>query len=222
MSTPGSLKRRTLRLSLLLGLFALSIAMLAPSRAALAHPLDIYLQASYITVGPTQIVVELDLSPGVLVAPKILPQIDTDGDQQISDADGRAYVDTVLGNVVLDVDGQPQALTVTSIDMPTYLNIQAGYGTLRVFTKAGLAAGMTGSHRISFTNNYTPTGSAYQVNAFVDDGVPVTLGTQNRDCIQQSMTMDYAIGGSASTGTGSSGTSAKTSAGTRPEAASLS
>jgi hypothetical protein len=37
--------------------------LLAPPQAALAHPLDVYLQASYITVAPTQIVVELDLSP---------------------------------------------------------------------------------------------------------------------------------------------------------------
>src|SRR3954447_14565406 len=101
MIAPGSVKRGGLRLSLLAGLFALLIAMLAPSKAALAHPLDVYLQASYITVAPTQIVVELDLTPGVLVAPQILPDLDTDGDQQITDAESRAYVDAVLSNVVL-------------------------------------------------------------------------------------------------------------------------
>ena len=36
-------------------------------------------------------------------------------------------------SVVLQVDGKPLALTVTKIEMPTYLNIQAGYGTIRIF-----------------------------------------------------------------------------------------
>ncbi len=35
---------------------------------------------------------------------------------------------------------------------------------------ATLATGMTGTHQISYTNNFAPTGSAYQVNTFVDRG----------------------------------------------------
>jgi hypothetical protein len=81
--------------------------LLTPPQAALAHPADVYLQATYITVAPAQIVVELDLSPGVLVAPQVLPQLDTDGDEQISEAEGQAYVDAMLRDVVLEVDEQP-------------------------------------------------------------------------------------------------------------------
>jgi nickel/cobalt transporter (NicO) family protein len=218
MITPGAVRRSWLRLSLLLGLVAVLLAMLAPPGVALAHPLDVYLQATYITVAPTEIVVELDLTPGVLVAPQVLPELDTNGDQQISDAEGQSYVDAVLRNVTLQVDGQSLALAVTKIDMPPYLNIQAGYGTIRVFTAATLADGMTGTHQIAYTNKYAPTGSAYQVNAFVDDGVPVTLGTQNRDDIQQSVTVDYAIGGSASARTGSPDASQTTPAGATGQA----
>ncbi len=182
-------------LLLRIGLIALLCGLLAAPKPALAHPLDIYLQATYITVSLTQIEVELDLSPGVLVAPEILPQLDPDGDEQISEAEGQAYVAGVLDKVLLQVDGQPLALAVTKIDMPVYLNIQAGYGTIRVFTMATLATGLSGTHQIVYTNNYAPTGSAYQVNTFVDKRVPITLGKQNRDSIQQSMTLDYVING---------------------------
>jgi nickel/cobalt transporter (NicO) family protein len=175
----------------MLGLTALLLGLLAPPQVARAHPLDVYLQATYITVAPTQIVVELDLSPGVLVAPQVLSELDRDGDEQITDVEGQAYVDALLQNVVLQVDGQPLALVVTKIDMPAYLTIQAGYGTIRVFTSATLAEDMTGSHELYYKNNYAPTGAAYQVNAFVDKGVAITLGKQNRDDIQQSLTMDY-------------------------------
>ncbi len=207
MNTPRSIRRR---LPLLLGLTTFLLALLASPMVVLAHPLDVYLQASYITVAPTQIVVELDLSPGVLVAPQVLPQLDKDGDQQISDAESQAYVDDVLRNVVLQVDGKPLALAVTKIDMPPYLNIQSGYGTIRVFTLATLAAGMTGTHKIAYKNNFAPTGSAYQVNTFVDKGIAITLGKQNRDSIQQSMTMDYIIGSATPVATAAASTTAAT------------
>lgn len=198
MNKSCSIRRRGLQLPLLLGIITLLLAL---PQAALAHPADVYLQATYVTVAPTQIGVELNLTPGVLVAPQILPQLDPNGDQQIADAEGRAYVDTMLRDVVLQVDDKPLALVVTKIDMPAYLNIQAGYGTIRIFTAATLdnaPRGLpTGTHQIYYKNNYTPADSTYQVNALVDKGMAVTLGKQNRDSTQQSMTMDFATGSAA-------------------------
>ena len=198
MKIRHGVKRRGKQFTLL-GILALLLGLLAPAPVALAHPLDAYLQATYITVAPARIVVELDLTPGVLLAPQVLPQLDPSGDQQISDAEGRAYVDDVLRHVVLSVDGQPQLLALDKIDMPPYLNVQAGYGTIRIFTSVMLKAGMTLTHRIYYKNSFAPTGALYQVNAFVDKGVAVTLGKQNRDSIQQSMTMDYSLGVDVST-----------------------
>jgi len=186
----------------ILGLIALLLGLLAPPPAALAHPADVYLQATYITVAPAQIVVELDLSPGVLVAPQVLPLLDADGDQQISEAEGRAYVDTVLRDVALRVDGETLALAVTKIDLPPYLNIQAGYGTIRIFTEAALPAGTVRTHRIAYKNSFAPAGSAYQVNTFVDKGAVITLGKQNRDSLQQSLTVDYAVAPAVAAATG--------------------
>ena len=182
---------------LLLGLIVGLLAALMPPQPALAHPLDVYLQATYITVAPSGIVVELDLSPGVLVAPQMLPQLDSNGDQVISEAESQAYADTVIRNVVLHVDGQPLTLAVTKIEMPPYLTIQAGYGTIRLFTTAGPAPVLAGGHELTYQNNFAPAGSTYQVNAFVDKGVAVTLGKQNRDNLQRSLTLDYNIGSAA-------------------------
>lgn len=183
-------RRNGLRLPFLVGLLACLLTGLLPQRA-LAHPADAYLQATYITVTSTQIAVELDLTPGVLVAPQILPQLDTNGDEQISEAEGRAYVTTVLRSVVLQVDGKPRPLTISQLELPPYLNLQAGYGTIRVFTTATLPAGMTGTHQLAYQNNYAPVGSIYQVNALLDQAGTVTLDKPNRDALQQSMTIDY-------------------------------
>jgi ABC-type nickel/cobalt efflux system permease component RcnA len=170
---------------------------LVPAQTALAHALDAYLHASYITLKPTQVVVELNLTPGLLVAPQVLPKLDTNTDQQISEAESQAYVNSLLRNVLLQVDGQPSALAVTKIEMPPYLNIQAGYGNIRVFAAAALADGMTGAHQLAYKNNNAPVGAVYQVNAFVDKGANITLGQQNRDPNQQSMTMEFTVGSAA-------------------------
>ncbi len=198
MSTLGTIVKRRILLLALLGLLVPLLTLLVPPRAALAHPLDVYLQATYITVAPAQIVVELDLTPGVLVAPQLLPQLDADSDQQISDAEGQAYADTVLRGVALQVDGQALPLAVATIEMPSYITIQAGYGTIRVFTVATLAAGLTGMHTIAYANNNAPAGASYQVNTFIEQGAAITLGKQNRDSIQQGIAVDYTIGSAAS------------------------
>ncbi len=203
MNRARSIRRSTLRLLVLPGLIVLLFGALASPMAALAHPLDEYLQATYLTVAPTRIEVELDLTPGVLIAPQILAMLDTDGDQQISAAESRAYADTVVRQLMLRVDGQPLALTIASIEMPPYLNIQTGYGTIRIFATATLPDDMTGTHLIFYANNYAPIKSAYQVNTFVDRGAPITLGRQHRDDVQQTLRVEYTMASSLDVATAS-------------------
>ena len=201
-------------------LLFLFVWLLAFPAVTSAHPLDQYLQATYITVAPAQIVVELDLSPGVLVAPETLAALDTDGDQQISDAEGRAYAETIVRNVALQVDGLAMTLTITKVETPTYLAYQAGYGTMRIFTAAPLAPGLTGTHSIAFANNNAPTGATYQVNTFIESGAAITLGKQNRNESQQTIAVDYTIGGAtaATTATNPAATAVTTNAATTSSA----
>ena len=51
-----------------------------------------YLRASYLTLAPTSITVEIDLSPGVLVALRLLPLLDPDGDHTVSDEEARGHL----------------------------------------------------------------------------------------------------------------------------------
>ena len=199
------------------GLLALVASILAPA-ATLAHPLDVYLMGSYVTVTPTQVEVEVDATPGVLLAPDVLTQIDTNGDGTLSDAESRAYVQTIVDALQLSVDGTPLTLSVTKIEMPSSLNIQAGYGLIRIYTSADLpasatAAGATAS--LSYVNGYTPTGAMYQVNTFTSGDTPIGLGAQQRSDDQASLDVQFAINGTvASSGTdteGSVGSSTETS-----------
>ncbi|MEZ4684091.1 MAG: hypothetical protein R2932_58770 [Caldilineaceae bacterium] len=185
------------------GLFlvVLLFTLLAAPKVALAHPADVYLQATYLTVQPNQIVVELKLSPAVLTVSQLLDELDPDMDEQIPDTAWQTYIGNVVQNLTLHVDGTALPLTVTAVETPVYLNLQAGYGEVRIEMSALLPKVptdlTTGTHQITYRNDFAPTGVAYQVNAFVeqgaDDGVAITLGKQNRDERQQSMTVDYTI-----------------------------
>ena len=217
---PTTAIRRRARLLLLgpiIGLLALVASVLVPA-ATLAHPLDVYLMGSYVTVTPTQVEVEVDATPGVLLAPDVLTQIDTNGDGTLSDAESRAYLQTIVDALHLSVDGTPLTLSITKIEMPSYLNIQAGYGLIRIYTSADLpasatAAGATAS--LSYVNGYTPTGAMYQVNTFTSGDTPIGLGAQQRSDDQASLDVQFAINGTvASSGTdteGSVGSSTETS-----------
>jgi hypothetical protein len=181
---------------------ALLFVLLALPKVARAHALDDYLQATYITITPTEIEVELNLTPGVLLASEFLLQLDPDGDGAITEAEAEAYVANVVAQAVLEVDGQALALVIDEIEMPSYLNLQAGYGSIRIFTSTAIpdemGAGSEGTHALRFVNNFAPAGATYQVNAFVETGGAVTLGPQNRDSTQQSISVEYTVGSGAS------------------------
>lgn len=184
-------------LALVLGLWL----ALGPA-TALAHPLDEVLQGTYLTLSPQQIEVELDITPGVLVAPQVLSQLDPNGDGEIVETEAQAYAAVVLRGLHLAVDGQPLTLALSRVEKPTVLSVQAGYGLTRIFATAALPESATGSSELTYRNDYQPAKSAYQVNAFVDSGAAVSLGAPQRDSIQQSMSMAYTIGDGAPITTG--------------------
>lgn len=179
--------------ALLLGFMHLLVWLIAP-HAAFAHPSDAYLQASYITIRSSRIEIELNLTPGVLVAPQVLPELDKNNDQQISEAEGAAYVNDVLRNLAVQVDERALALDVSKIELPTYLNLQAGYGIIRVVASAEFDKNTSGAHQLLYQNNNAPAGVAYQVNALVSNDTSIALGQIIRDENQQRFSLAFTIG----------------------------
>jgi hypothetical protein len=77
---------------------AVALTMLA-SVPALAHRRDEYLQAARIAVEPSRIAIELDITPGMAMAPAVVALLDGDRDGQISEREARAYaVDVQRGS----------------------------------------------------------------------------------------------------------------------------
>ena len=170
-----------------------SIAILfAFPAAAGAHRLDEYLQATRLSLGLDRIVVEIDLTPGVDVAPMVFALINTNRDGRISEAEARAYATRMLKEIVLDVDGQHQTLTLVSSRFPSFQEMSAGIGTIRIDARAVWPGG-SGRHSLSYQNNHRPDLGAYLVNALLPKNRDIEITEQHRDFLQRGIRLTFNV-----------------------------
>ena len=70
--------------------------------------------------------VELRLTPGVKVLPRVLAAIDTNGDGVISTDEQRAYAERVRGDLSLTVDGTRLSLRLVTLGFPSIDEMNGG------------------------------------------------------------------------------------------------
>ncbi|MDQ3638394.1 MAG: sulfite exporter TauE/SafE family protein [Actinomycetota bacterium] len=190
------------------------LAATLPAQEASAHPIDEYVQNTYIDLAPDRTTLQIDLTAGVLVAPEVVALIDTDGDGEISEAEGASYAnDAVLRDVSLAVDGEPQPLTLVDSSFPTPLDMKAGMGTIRLQVAAGAPSGGPGDHTLSYRNDHQPVNSRYLVNAFETAG-GVEISHQDRDELQNGIRVDYTTASDAPATSGGAANASADAAGT--------
>src|SRR5258705_37246 len=110
---------------------AIAVLLMSPG-VALAHRLDDYLQATRLSLALDRVFLKIDLTPGVEVAPVIFAMINTNRDGRISEAEGRAYANHVLNEIVIEMDGRKQHLDLVRSEFPTFQEMSAGVGTIRI------------------------------------------------------------------------------------------
>lgn len=147
---------------------------------------------SYVTVGTDTITVGVELAAGVLVAPAFLADLDRDHDKDLTEAEGRAYADGMRAGLTLRVDDTTMPLAVTGVDLPTYLQAQAGYGILRLTATAPLTAA-AGNHTLYFRNDFAPAEPQYQVAVLAPKQSATTIGDQHREHNQQQVRTTFVL-----------------------------
>lgn len=175
---------------LLLG--TLAILLVFPNLAS-SHRLDEYLQATRIAVARDHIVLEIDLTPGVTVAPAIFSLIDQTGDHQVSASETEAYAQTVLRDLVLEVDGQPYPLTLARAECPSWVEMRDGTGTIRLEARAAAPLGAAGRHGLLYQNAHQSGISVYLVNALVPSSRAIAITDQRRDVGQHGIHLDIDV-----------------------------
>jgi len=166
---------------------------LALASAADAHRLDEYLQATRIDIARDRITVEIDLTPGVSVAPQVLAAIDIDRDGSISSDEADAYVAEVLSSLSLTVDGRVMSLERVDSRIPDMEAMNEGLGTIRVTAHAQTGAGARGPHHLIFRNRHRPDIGVYLANALVPHDRAIEIDSQHRDPQQRELRIDYRV-----------------------------
>jgi hypothetical protein len=181
-----------LRSSTTIAFAALTIALAGAARVS-AHRLDEYLQAALVAIDPGRVQVELDLTPGVAVADRVLSEIDRDRDGSISPDEAQAYTARVLNGIALDVDGIPLAARAVDHAFPPPDSIRKGEGTIRIRLAAVLPHLSSGAHRLRYRNGVRVESGVYLANALVPATDRVAIENQRRNADQRTLEVDYVL-----------------------------
>ena len=171
---------------------ALLIAGIAGTTLS-AHRRDEYLQAARLAIEPRRVDVQLDLTPGIAIADRIVGDIDRDRDGTLSRDEQEAYVGRVLDAIELRVDGDVLRLERVESTFPSLDAIRGGEGTIRLRTVAVLPRLSNGDHELAFRNRHRPDVSVYLANALVPDGDSIAITAQHRDPAQRTLAIHYVV-----------------------------
>jgi len=167
--------------------------LLAGVRAADAHQLDEYLQATRIAIEHDRIVLEIGLTPGVAVAEQIFATIDRNSDHQISGPEIEAYGRMVLQDLVLEFDGRPYPLTLARAECPPRSDMREGLGTIRLQATADVPVGAAGHHQLQFANTHRSDISVYLVNPLMPSSRTIAIVEQQRDMHQHGIRLNINV-----------------------------
>lgn len=157
-----------------------------------AHQLDEYLQAARLSIARHDVTLELDLTPGAMIAATVAAVIDSDGDGAVSPSEAEAYGRAVLADLLVKLDDSPVDLTLSRVEVPTIGEMRSGLGTIRL-RAGGRAESSAGRHDLYFLNHHRPDTSVYMVNALLPDDSGITVVRQSRDPRQRESHLEYVV-----------------------------
>jgi hypothetical protein len=158
-----------------------------------AHRLDEYLQAARLSLTPDRVVLELDLTPGVAIAPEIIGLIDRDADQVISSQEAREYGQQALSGITLTLDGRPVNLILDRVQIPPAADLRAGLGTIALRAGAAVERLPAGRHDLRFRNDHYPGSAVYLINALHPEDPAIQVASQYRDPTQREGRIEYEV-----------------------------
>lgn len=171
-------------------LTVVSAALLLVATPAYAHRFDEYLQATLISVSNGRVHLEMHLTPGVAVFPKLVSEIDTDRDGVISVVEERAYGARVLRDLRLSMDGTELHPRLVRFVFASLAEMKEGRGDITLDFDAPLPDG--GANRqLTFENRHLNGISVYLVNALVPSDSGVRITSQHRSYEQSRYQLNY-------------------------------
>lgn len=167
----------------------LVLGMLVTVVPASAHRLDEYAQVIAVSIADDLVTLDLRLTPGQLVAGEVLAVIDSDGDGTISPSEQTRYVDTIVSDLAVMIDGKAIHPSAASTYFATEDEIRQGIGIISLTLQVGVAPAAT--HVLRIENRHMPTRSVYLVNALQPRDSSIEIMSQDRSYFQNTYEMAW-------------------------------
>jgi len=168
-----ALTTRQRRVPILLGLLVISTAVFA-------HRLDEYLQATLVSIEPTGVRFQINLTPGIDVSGKVLIQIDRDNDGKISNEESAAYAELLKRDLTARLDGKELKLKLTASTFPNPAELRNGLGIIQIEFSGIFSSLAAGAHKLAFDNRHLPALSVYLINAAQPKSRAIRIISQKR------------------------------------------
>lgn len=164
---------------------ALGLALVAVAHLTVlhtqAHRLDECLAASLIRLEPDRVRIEVHLTPGIEVAPKLLASIDTNRDGTISVAEGWAQGEALGRKLDLRIDGKRVPLNLEFADFPDATSFRSGEAAAILVFEARIDPVKPGPHVATFRNRNRPPKPIYLANAVLPMDRSIAVNGQERN-----------------------------------------
>ena len=160
-------------------------------KAAWAHRIDEYLQATILSLEANRAHASMRLIPGVMVASSVIAAIDSNHDGVFSESEKRAYANRVLGDLSLSIDGQPAKPQLDSWTFPDPSQLREGLGEILIQYHVDLPLGVGSNRTLILANHHLNSNSVYLMNAEVPQDRDLRILDQKRNELQSVYQLDY-------------------------------
>lgn len=171
---------------------ALSLLLALPS-VGQSHQLDEYLQAARLDITRHRVALHLTLTPGVTVATRVMTFIDSNADGEFSSSECDAYAREVLNDLLMEIDGQPQPLTLLNHRCSAPSELVTGFGTISIAADVNISPAAFGHHQLRLRNDHATEIGVYLVNVLIPEARDIEIAEQQRDPLQREFRVGYTV-----------------------------
>lgn len=162
--------------------------LFAPS--AFAHRIDEYLQATVFTLQANRVQASMRLIPGILVAPSVIAEIDSNHDGVFSENEERAYAQRVLSDLSITSGDKSVTPNLLSWSFPQPAHLRDGVGEIHIDYSMDLPSGGP-TRTFTVANHHLNGESVYLMNVLVPQDPDIRIAAQKRNEPQSIYEIDY-------------------------------
>ncbi len=163
-------------------LFLLTLLLLILPHSASAHPADMYFHTFTLNFSSDSVQITWELVPGPMVTHVLWHEADLNGDEAISDAEAEAWVQPILDDFSLRLDGTPLTFDLVALQWADSLpQLRTGESPITIELRADLNVN---DGELLLLNEYKPENSLNWFTVTADEGIQFSAPEQDNGILK--------------------------------------